>query len=98
VAFALNPQMQRAITLRTRELLPVNRNVTVPVESFQDLAALVAAQRQSEASPALELLTRPNARFEDRANRILIRFHYGELDTTAAADALIETLRQRAAP
>ena len=97
-AFAVNPQMQRALTLRTQELLPVNRNVPVPVESFQDLAALVAAQRQSEASPALEVLTQPKARFEDRANRILIRFHYGELDTTAAADALIETFRQGAAP
>lgn len=98
VAFAVNPQMQRAITVRTRELLPVNRNVSVPVESSQDLAALVAAQRQSEESPALQVLTQPHASFENRANRILIRFHYGELDTTTAADALIEALRQGAAP
>ncbi len=96
VAFAVNPQMQRALTLRTRELLPVNRNVPVPVESSQDLAALVAAQRQSAASPALKVLTRPEGSFEKQANRILTRFHYGELDTTAAADALIETLRREA--
>jgi hypothetical protein len=76
----------------------VNRNVPVPVESFQDLAALVAAQRQSEASPALQVLTQPQARFVSQANRILTRFHYGDLDTTAAADGLIESLRQGAAP
>jgi hypothetical protein len=97
-SFAVNPQMQRALTLHTRELLPVNRNVPVPVSSSRDLAALVAAQRQSEASPALEALTQPGARFERQANRILTRFHYGELDTTAAADALIEALREGAAP
>ena len=97
-AFAVNPQMQRALTLRTQELLPVNRNVPVPVESFQDLAALVAAQRQSEASPALQVLTQPQARFVSQANRILTRFHYGDLDITAAADGLIESLRQGAAP
>jgi hypothetical protein len=97
-SFAVNPQMQRALTLQTQELLPVNRNVPVPVSSSRDLAALVAAQRQSEASPALEALTQPGARFERQANRILTRFHYGELDTTAAADALIEALREGAAP
>ncbi len=92
--FALNPQMQRTITLRTREMLPVNRTVPVPVASSADLAALVASQAQSDSSDARKLTAYVDIGLRGAVDRILTRFLYGTLDMPTATDALIDALRR----
>jgi hypothetical protein len=91
--FTINPQVQRSILVRTREVLPVNRHVQVPVETSSELAALVTAQQQASLASSL-----PLARLlpiEAKLDRILTRFLYGDLEEAAAADLLIATLHSR---
>jgi hypothetical protein len=97
-SFATNAVIQRALMLRTRELLPANRQVRVPVEISSDLAALVAAEEQASSSRAMAVLTHPRQAIEPEVNRILTRFLYGELEVAEATAALIATLRQSPAP
>ncbi|MEB3323021.1 MAG: extracellular solute-binding protein [Synechococcaceae cyanobacterium] len=97
-AFLGNPQMQRTFTLRTQEQLPVNPGVPLPVASSADLQALVNAQKQAATLEEQAVLSLPRPPgFEARVNRILTRFHLGDLDVTAATDALIETMGNRPA-
>jgi ABC-type glycerol-3-phosphate transport system substrate-binding protein len=99
VAFVMNPQMQRTLILRNREQLPVHPDVPVPVASSADLRALVNAQRQAETVEEQAVLSRARPPgFERRVNRILTRFHLGDLDVPATADALIRALASPHAP
>lgn len=95
-AFATNPQMQRGLMLHTRELLPVNRSVPVPVEISTDLAALVAAQRQATQARSMAVLTRPREGLEAAVNAILARYIYGELEVAGATDALVAVFHSHA--
>lgn len=93
--FTLNPLMQRTFTLRSHAVLPVNRHVVTPTASSAVLAALVQAHQQSSSADQLSVLVRANDPIQQELDRILLRFLYGELDTTAAANAVIESLRRQ---
>lgn len=50
---SLNPVLQRALTLNSRSLLPVNRYVPLPVASSGQLAALAEAEQQFRSGSPL---------------------------------------------
>ena len=47
--YSLRPLVQRSFTLENLVFLPVNRRLSLPVQSSRQLATLVAARRQGEA-------------------------------------------------
>ncbi len=91
--FSINPLIQRNLTVSTLELLPVNRYVPAPVASSAVLGALVAAQRQGEASSRIaHEIPASDPRFP-RLLRELVRLVFGEVTPEQASDALIALLR-----
>lgn len=66
-ALSLSPVLQRALTLTSRSLLPVNRYVPLPVASSGRLAALAAAEKQFQSGSPLLAAPFP----ADRVNQVL---------------------------
>ncbi|QPN60617.1 extracellular solute-binding protein [Synechococcus sp. CBW1002] len=92
-SFAINPLIQRSMTIGTFSLLPVNRFVPPPVSSSSTLEALVESQRQSNATePLLDLLHAGDPRLEALA-QTLVQLVFGALSPEAATEALIRDLR-----
>jgi maltose-binding protein MalE len=91
--FALNPMVQRSITLSLKEVLPVNRFVNVPAESSMVLKAMLRAQQQSRQSESIVSLIRLNDQRMLKAQGLITRLVFGESTPEATAQGLIHTLQ-----
>lgn len=94
--FTLQPLIQRSFTVRSMEVLPVNRRVAVPVASSAILTAMVDSLRQSLAADVINQEIRPGDRRLPQLERLLNRLVVGELDPSSAAAEMVQLLgRQR---
>jgi len=93
--FALNPLVQRNITVSLKEVLPVNRFVTVPAESSIVLKAMVRAQQQSRTAEAFASLVHLNDKRVVLAQALITRLVFGESTPELAAQRLIQTLQRQ---
>lgn len=97
-ALSLSPRVQRALTLASRMLLPVNRFVPVPVASSGRLAALEKAQGQyRRASSALDVSFNAD-RVQQKLptiERVITNVMLGALSPSQGADALLRLLPPR---
>jgi ABC-type glycerol-3-phosphate transport system substrate-binding protein len=93
-AFTLNPMIQRAITLGSYTVLPVNRHVSIPVSSSRTLAALVRARDQGQQSETLVPLLRPGEPRLARAEALVVEVVFGEVKPEEATPRMIRILRR----
>ncbi|MCS5699164.1 hypothetical protein NZK32_08950 [Cyanobium sp. FGCU-52] len=93
--FSINPLVQRTITLRSLDSLPVNRNLRPPVGSSHVLDTLVAARAQGDATQDSLPLRHTDAYASDRFRGLLTRYLYGEMDAREAAETLARSLGRR---
>lgn len=95
VLFATNPLVQRNLTLRLREVLPVNRFVRVPAESSMVLKAMLRAQQQAKDAEAIASEIHVNdprlTPFQDLNTRLV----FGESTPEETAAGLIKMLQER---
>jgi arabinogalactan oligomer/maltooligosaccharide transport system substrate-binding protein len=91
--FALNPLVQRDITVGDQTLLPANRFVKVPVSSSTVLAAMVRAGEQgSQINEMVAMLHRNDPRI--KANEHLItQLVFGEISPSEATNRVIAVLQ-----
>ena len=89
---SLDPLVQRAITLQSRMVLPVNRFVPVPVASSGRLAAIEQAQRQFDERSRLLSASFSADRLrwvEPLVEDLLWKVMLGVISPSQAADALL---------
>jgi len=91
--FALNPLVQRNITVSLKEVLPVNRFVTVPAESSMVLKAMLRAQEQSRGAEKVVSMIRLNDNRMHKTQALITRLVFGESTPEVAAQDLIRTLQ-----
>ena len=91
--FALNPLVQRNIAVSQREVLPVNRFVTVPAESSMVLRAMVRAQQQSRLTETTAAMIHLNDVRVQRTQELLTHLVFGERTPEATAAELIRNLQ-----
>jgi maltose-binding protein MalE len=91
--FALNPLVQRNITVSLREVLPVNRFVTVPAESSMVLKAMLRAQEQSRQAGSIAAAIHLNDRRMLQTQGLITRLVFGESTPEITAQRLIRTLK-----
>jgi len=91
--FAVNPLVQRNITLTLKEVLPVNRYVTVPAESSTVLQAMVRAQQQSKTAETFASLVHLNDPRVQQSKNLITQLVFGEIDPERTAQRLIKTLQ-----
>jgi len=90
--FSINPLVQRTITLRALDSLPVNRRLSPPVGSSQVLDTLVASREQGQAIEGTLPLRHVDAAATARFRSLITRYLYGEIDAREAAAKLALTL------
>ena len=98
LAFSLynvNPLTQRTLTLGSQTVLPANRFVTVPVQSSQVLAAMVAAANQGLQANSLVTLVHTNDPRLPRVQTLLTGLVFGESSPEGASTELIKILQAR---
>lgn len=93
--FAVNPLVQRNITLTLKEVLPVNRFVTVPAESSTVLQAMVRAQQQSKTAETFASLVHLNDPRVQQSKNLITQLVFGESNPELTAQRLIETLQRQ---
>ena len=93
--FAVNPLVQRNITLTLKEVLPVNRYVTVPAESSVVLQAMVRAQQQSRTAETFASLVHLNDPRIRQSQSLITQLVFGESQPENTAQRLIETLQRQ---
>lgn len=94
-SYTVNPLTQRSITLGSQTVLPANRFVTVPVQSSQVLAAMVAASNQGLQSNSLVTLVHSNDPRIPRLQTLLTELVFGERSPEAATTELLQILQTR---
>ena len=93
--YSVNPLTQRTLTLGSQTVLPANRFVTVPVQSSQVLAAMVAAANQGLQANSLVTLVHTNDPRLPRLQSLLTELVFGESSPEGASTELIEILQAR---
>lgn len=93
--FAVNPQVQSALTLNSLSLLPVNRLVPVPVASSDVLASLAESHRLADRDPVLGKLLQPGSPTSAGLRQVLLSYLYGDSDLEQATNRLIALLSAR---
>ena len=93
--YSVNPLTQRTLTLGSQTVLPANRFVTVPVQSSQVLAAMVAASNQGLQANSLVTLVHTNDPRIPRLQTLLTELVFGESSPEGASTELIEILQAR---
>jgi len=92
--YSLRPMVQRSFTLENQVFLPVNRHVTVPVQSSQALATLVAAGRQGEGvAPLLARLHEADPRANE-LEEVIMPLVFGMTDPQQAVQDSLRILRR----
>ena len=94
-SYSVNPLTQRTLTLGSQTVLPANRFVTVPVQSSQVLAAMVAAANQGLQANSLVTLVHSNDPRIPRLQTLLTQLVFGEANPNGATTELIEILQAR---
>ena len=94
-AYLVNPLTQRTLTLGTQTVLPANRFVTVPVQSSQVLATMVAAADQGLQANSLVALMHTNDPRIPRVQTLLTKLVFGEMSPGSATTELIRILQAR---
>ena len=94
-SYSVNPLTQRTLTLGSSTVLPANRFVTVPVQSSQVLAAMVAAANQGLQANSLVTLVHSNDPRIPRLQTLLTQLVFGEANPNGATTELIEILQAR---
>lgn len=90
--FAINPLVQRSLTLESMEVLPVNRFVPAPATSSAMLRSMVLSAEQAQAANPLILALMANPAVERALADVLAKVIFGDRDPREAADTLIKTL------
>lgn len=93
--YSVNPLTQRTLTLGSQTALPANRFVTVPVQSSQVLAAMVAAANQGLQANSLVTLVHTNDPRIPSVQNLLTQLVFGEASPEGASTELIEILQAR---
>jgi len=93
--FALNPLVQRNITVSLREVLPVNRFVTVPAESSMVLKAMLRAQQQSRQTETIAALIHLNDRRVQQTQGLITQLVFGESTPEITAQRLVRSLQSQ---
>jgi arabinogalactan oligomer / maltooligosaccharide transport system substrate-binding protein len=93
--YSVNPLTQRTLTLGSQTVLPANRFVTVPVQSSQVLAAMVAAANQGLQANRLVTLVHTNDPRIPRMQTLLTELVFGESSPEGASTKLIKILQAR---
>jgi hypothetical protein len=86
--------VQRAITLGSFTVLPVNRHVSLPVSSSRTLAALVRARDQGRQSERLLPLLSSEDPRPDRLEALIVSLVFGEVKPEDATARMIRILQQ----
>lgn len=93
--FAMNPLIQRNITVDSKTFLPANIHVRVPVLSSSVLAAMETASVQGRRSnQTLSAIDRDDARV-NAAQNLINGLVFGEISPRNATTALIRVLRKQ---
>ena len=90
--FSLSPMMQRFLTLHTQEMLPVNREVSMPSGSSPVLQAMVASERQSHAADGISNRLKSGTPRLERLSAVLLELIYGERTPEQTRSALVMLL------
>ncbi|MCP9788351.1 extracellular solute-binding protein [Cyanobium sp. Maggiore-St4-Cus] len=93
--YSVNPLTQRTLTLGSQTVLPANRFVTVPVQSSQVLAAMVAASNQGLQANSLVTLVHTNDPRIPRLQTLLTELVFGESSPEDASTELVQILQAR---
>jgi maltose-binding protein MalE len=91
--YIVNPLTQRTLTLGSQTVLPANRFVTVPVQSSQVLAAMVAAAKQGLQANTLVALVHTNDPRIQLVQNLLTQLVFGETTPSGGATKLIRILQ-----
>jgi hypothetical protein len=94
-AFAIKPLVQRAVTLGSYTVLPVDRQISMPVSSSQTLAALVRARDQGLQTDQLMRLLRSGDRRPAQLQALISAVVFGELSPEQATPRLINLLQDK---
>jgi len=94
-SYTVNPLTQRTLTLGSQTVLPANRFVTVPEQSSQVLAAMVAAANQGLQANSLVNLVHINDPRIPRLQTLLTQLVFGEASPNGATTELIRILQAR---
>lgn len=92
--YSLRPMVQRSFTLENQVFLPANRHVTVPVQSSQALATLVAAGRQGEGVASLLARLQEADPRADELEQVVVPLVFGMIDPQQAVQRSLRILRQ----
>jgi ABC-type glycerol-3-phosphate transport system substrate-binding protein len=93
--YIVNPLTQRTLTLGSQTVLPANRFVTVPVQSSQVLAAMVAAANQGLQANTLGALVHTNDPRIQLVQTLLTQLVFGETTPSGGATKLVRILQAR---
>ena len=93
--YSVNPLTQRTLTLGSQTVLPANRFVTVPVQSSQVLAAMVAAANQGLQANSLVTLVHTNDPRIPRLQTLLTELVFGESSPEGTSTELVQILKAR---
>ena len=94
-SYTVNPLTQRTLTLGSQTVLPANRFVSVPVQSSQVLAAMVAAANQGLQANSLAARVPTSDPRIVRVQTLLTTVVFGETSPDAATSQLLRILRAR---
>ena len=94
-AFTIKPLVQRTVTQGSYTVLPVERQISVPVSSSQTLAALLKARDQGLQTDQLMRLLRSGDRRPAQLQALISEVVFGELSPEEATPRLINLLREK---
>jgi len=93
--YSLRPLVQRSLTLENLVFLPVNRHVTVPVQSSRLLESLVAARRQGEGVGALMSRLHSEDPRLSRLEQVIVSLVFGVIEPERAQQDILRILAAR---
>jgi arabinogalactan oligomer/maltooligosaccharide transport system substrate-binding protein len=96
--FTVNPLIQRNLTLRTEQMLPVNRFVPPPVASSSVLQALVTAEQEGRLTERLSQSIPSGDPRRKELVRSLMRLVFGDITPDQATDQVIRAIRRPGQP
>ena len=90
--FSLSPVMQRYLTLHTQEMLPVNREVSMPTGGSPVLQAMVTSELQSRAADGMSNQLRSGDPRLEKVSALLMQLIFAERDPRQSRGELLTLL------
>lgn len=90
--FSLSPVMQRYLTLHTQEMLPVNREVSMPTGGSPVLQAMVTSEQQSRAADGMSNHLRSGDPRLERVSALLMQLIFAERAPSQTRGELLKLL------